>query len=624
MARLNGEFPACRLHKEGEKGDYRAMNPPTEQLIRDYLNRVSVAARGRLSADDRRAFLARTRDFIEQNTRAIGRTQTADVLKLLSELGDPVSLVNAERQRLAAGGTESGAGPADTSLAARARRLRAAPANVASLLRASAAVVAPGDAPAVAEPSEDNPLTGDREEIVHARRPLSSRWRPGEIVIPRQPGPRPRGPGLPRRPRAGAPRAGRPIPPPAAPPDTTAEPVAPEAPVPTVPPEPVPQPRPEWPSVAARRPTAEPAAGTPAGPAAEPAAEPLVEPTEPGKRDRAAASDAAPGGQGPDWATLSVTEVGWTDPAEAGGNWTEPAAGSAGETSPVRPSPASSTNGTAAGPSRAPGAVPGDDLRDAAPARPEPGAAAAPGPGSVSTGASGADGPAASPGPSTVARNRLVGPPPAPGEQPGPQVPPRGARVMWAAGVRSRAMRMGSPRTAGARRGGGRPAGPPDGLDDQPAGTTGTEPDVEPRPGWEFLATAGAAAGRAAQVVVGFARRHPLEAVAVVLLGLGGLIYPPVWLMGALVAMLSKVWDIRDKWIGMGLPVFLVIVGIVIEVMLDHDHRDWTTYVRDAWVFAGHLSRILALLGAVFLAWRAERGPRNPTAPPWKRDLRHG
>jgi hypothetical protein len=86
--------------------------------------------------------------------------------------------------------------------------------------------------------------------------------------------------------------------------------------------------------------------------------------------------------------------------------------------------------------------------------------------------------------------------------------------------------------------------------------------------------------------------------------------------------MMSKVWDIRDKRIGMGLPVFLVVVGIVIEVMLDGNHRDWTTYIRDAWVFAGHLSRILALLGAVYLAWRAERGPRNPTVPPWRRGRR--
>ncbi len=78
-------------------------------------------------------------------------------------------------------------------------------------------------------------------------------------------------------------------------------------------------------------------------------------------------------------------------------------------------------------------------------------------------------------------------------------------------------------------------------------------------------------------MVVRWVRRHPLEAVAVVLLGLGGLIYPPVWLMGALVAIFSKAWSISDKWIGLALPVFLVIVGIVVEVSLDGTHKDWTT-----------------------------------------------
>ena len=89
--------------------------------------------------------------------------------------------------------------------------------------------------------------------------------------------------------------------------------------------------------------------------------------------------------------------------------------------------------------------------------------------------------------------------------------------------------------------------------------------------------------------------------------------------MGALVAIFSKAWTISDKWIGLALPVFLVIVGIVVEVSLDGTHKDWTTYVRDAWVFACHLSRILALLGAIYLAWRAERGPRSTGDPPWQK-----
>lgn len=676
------------------------MNPPTEQLIRDYLNRVSVAARGRLSADDRRAFVARTREFIDQNTRALGRIQTADVLKLLSELGDPLSLVNAERQRLAAGAMESGANtPADTSLAARARRLRAAPANVASLLRASATVVAPGDAPAVAEPADDNPMTGDFEEIVHARRPLASRWKPGEIVIPRQPGQR--RPGLSRRrPRPGVPSVGG-RPQPSAPAEPAPAPQAESAPPATD----IPPPRPGWPSDPARRPAAQDAEETPSvtrptrmpfaasGSAADapPArAEHTEHDTEHDNErdnerdsehgtegDAASADDTADGGPGSDWASLSAAETDWADPATAGGNWTEPSADEDRATGASGPSPSSLTNGAAAGPEDrlpaapadrppphpgAAGSEPGADRPEtatgarpatatgagpAAAAGPGTGSAAGPhagpqrepgsagasgaattGTGSVSPAGTGAAGVADGEEPRPVIRNTLIGPP-AGGTDGAPGVPPRGARVTWAAGVRSRAMQMGAVRAAGARLSTARPGGSRRG---QPSPAAGAEsgPGGGPEHGpasereQEFLATAGAAAGRAVRVAVSWARRHPLESVAVVLLGLGGLIYPPVWLMGALVAAFSKVWTIRDKWIGLVLPVFLVIVGIVVEVSVDGTHPHWTTYVRDAWVFAGHLSRILALLGAVYLAWRADRGPRSPGVPPWQRSRRFG
>ncbi len=95
-------FRASRLHKKVQRGDYRAVNPPTEQLIRDYLNRVSVAARGRLSIEDRQAFLARTREFIEQNGRMPAHAGTMGMARLLNGLGDPVALVDRECDRLAA------------------------------------------------------------------------------------------------------------------------------------------------------------------------------------------------------------------------------------------------------------------------------------------------------------------------------------------------------------------------------------------------------------------------------------------------------------------------------------------------------------------------------------------
>lgn len=118
------------------------------------------------------------------------------------------------------------------------------------------------------------------------------------------------------------------------------------------------------------------------------------------------------------------------------------------------------------------------------------------------------------------------------------------------------------------------------------------------------------------------ARRRPLEATAVVLLGLGGLIYPPVWLMGALIALASRVWDHRDKWIGLGAPVVLVIAGIAADVSLSGSQHGLGGYVREAWLFGGHICRIAALLGAVYLAWRAQRGPRPPAIPPWQKPRR--
>ena len=167
------------------------------------------------------------------------------------------------------------------------------------------------------------------------------------------------------------------------------------------------------------------------------------------------------------------------------------------------------------------------------------------------------------------------------GADSGSEVPPRGGRVTWASGVRSRAMRVGPLRVAGSRLSGARPGGPRDGQsglaagaepggprDGQSGPAAGAEPGGPPGPGGDFLGTAGVAVGRTVQVVIQWVRRHPLEAVAVVLLGLGGLIYPPIWLIGALVATFSKAWSISDKWIGLALPVFLVIVGIVVEVSL--------------------------------------------------------
>src|SRR5215469_3412961 len=100
MALCNSQ--ARRLHNAPVKRDYQRMGPPAEQLVRDYLSRLSAAARGQLGADDRRALVIRTRGFIERKTGRAGPPTGLEVARLLAGLGDPAKLVSKERQRLTA------------------------------------------------------------------------------------------------------------------------------------------------------------------------------------------------------------------------------------------------------------------------------------------------------------------------------------------------------------------------------------------------------------------------------------------------------------------------------------------------------------------------------------------
>ena len=81
------------------------MDPSTEQLIRDYLNRVAVAARRSLGQDEVMAFLARLRASIERQCTAHGVASPADVASVLAALGEPEALVDLEHARLANTGT---------------------------------------------------------------------------------------------------------------------------------------------------------------------------------------------------------------------------------------------------------------------------------------------------------------------------------------------------------------------------------------------------------------------------------------------------------------------------------------------------------------------------------------
>ena len=419
------------------------MSPPTEQLIRDYLNRLSVAARGRLNAEDRQALVIRTRDFIERKAGSSGPADPMQVAALLSRLGDPAALVSQEVARLAAVRGEPG--------------------------------------PAT-ERSEDNRLRLLRrrsgQASWHWPRPVGSldlqvrllngaRNHPGQI---------------------GAGQAA---------PDAVAD-----------------------------RPRAEPEA-----PAAGSSA-PAMEPKTPAEELIAPAVEAS----APAVEPKSLREPPIWVPRQA------------------------------------------------------------PAPEALSTESVGRPGHSASAGGSVQHSEPL--------RLDGDRLPPAASasRPSWPSVVAMSGGASGDPATTATTGADLDPASAHDGL-------------AGPAPGQPVLRTAAALLG----VLISQVRQSPVEAVAVALLGLGGAVYPPVWLLGAIVTLVSQQWDYRDKWVGLAGPVLLLIVGTTVGVSLTEAHASMSSFMHEGWMYADVLSRVGAVLGAAYLAWRVSRGRRGPAVPPWSK-----
>jgi hypothetical protein len=115
------------------------------------------------------------------------------------------------------------------------------------------------------------------------------------------------------------------------------------------------------------------------------------------------------------------------------------------------------------------------------------------------------------------------------------------------------------------------------------------------------------------------ARKHPLEAVAVVLLGLGGLILPfPFWLIGGIVALRSRRWDARDKWIALAGPPLVTFAVLLIRAGTSPGNF-FSAFYQAAHHDVGLSIRAGCVLCAAYLIWRLRRGPRLRTLPPWQR-----
>ncbi len=454
------------------------MNPPTEQLVRDYLNRLSVAARGRLGRSDRQALLDQTRARIEVAVGSLRDATAVQVRRALATLGDPVALVENERARLA--GRKNGAGT-----------------QVWPTRGASGSGSGSGSAdgqvpPAAAEPAFDLQV-------------------PGQLPV----------------------TAGRSVPAALSSSQVSAD--------------------------------SPPVAGQMQGPGQAPAAGQMQGPGQAPVAGRAPVPVGAAGVAWPHPVNGAALPGGWPPPdgrpRPGDGTGRVGRAGTDGTSDPgeipplPRPAPAPETSG----------------------GTPEP--------------------PAGRP-PSRLPRVRRVGP----------------------------AKRASDPDASAASAAG-------------EAGRTGNGPPDEPGHGIEFSVSAAepadgsaerhwlgdaggalaASLSRLGSELREVATRDWLEAIAIVLLGLGGAVYPPIWLIGVLVALISRKWDRRDKWLGLGGPVLLVIVGATLVVVLGGERTSLGLYVHEAWLAAGRISRFAALLGAGYLLRRVRmyKGKRQPRVPPW-------
>lgn len=119
------------------------------------------------------------------------------------------------------------------------------------------------------------------------------------------------------------------------------------------------------------------------------------------------------------------------------------------------------------------------------------------------------------------------------------------------------------------------------------------------------------------------ARANLLETLVIVLIGVGGLLFPvlpPIWVLGSLLALLpSGLWDARDKLIALLGPVgFTAAISVLIALGDRVPGNFVVVYVHAFGAGAGYLLRFGCLLTAGYLAFRVYQGPRMKV-PPWRR-----
>jgi hypothetical protein len=178
-------------------------------------------------------------------------------------------------------------------------------------------------------------------------------------------------------------------------------------------------------------------------------------------------------------------------------------------------------------------------------------------------------------------------------------------------GPRTAGPRGATPRSGGPRSGGLRSAGSPGARhqDVPPLGAHGNAEGTHGLSGNETLATTRQ-----------LARDNLLETIAILLLGLGGLILPYVfWPVGAIVALFSRIWDGKDKSLAITGPLLVTLAGSVLgALIIGGSGNVVVVYTHALGADFNILIRVGAVLTAAYLAWRVTQGPRVKV-PPWQR-----
>ena len=182
-------------------------------------------------------------------------------------------------------------------------------------------------------------------------------------------------------------------------------------------------------------------------------------------------------------------------------------------------------------------------------------------------------------------------------------------------GPRSTGPQSGTAQSGGPRSGGLRSAGPAGAgrrdvppVGELPPGETGRASGSDDVSGNETLAATRQ-----------LARDNLLETIAILLLGLGGLILPYVfWPAAAIVALFSRLWDLKDKSLVIAGPLLVTLAGSVpVALIIGGSGNVVLVYTHALRVDFNILIRVGCVLTAAYLGWRVTQGLRVKV-PPWQ------